>query len=265
MAIRMPAEHGAWGMLMVPYVCAAGVAGVWNAPVALCGMAALGLFVLRGSVEAQGGWRTIREPEHLVLFGGILMLAGALVLGERRYSLIPLAAAGVLLYGMQAVALRRHKETRTEKRSLAAELLGVVLLSLAAPAAWIAARGQLEARAVQVWGLNVLFFLGGVLYVKYRVRGLLAHQTFAVWRERLQFAWPVFLYHFFLLAFLVACIFLRSFSAAVLLAFAPGILRAGGLLLELGKRFPIRRLGWTEVAHAVVFAALLVIAFRLAG
>lgn len=264
MAIRMPAEHGAWGMLMVPYVAAAAVAGAWNAPVVLCGALALGLFVLRGSAEAQGGWRTLRQPEHVVFALALLGMTGALVLAYGRTQLIAVGVAGVALYALQEALMRAHNEARTEKRSLAAELAGVVLLSLAAPAAWISARGRLEAEGVQIWALNVLFFLGGVLYVKYRVRGLLAHREFAGWRERMRFAWPVFMYHFLLLAFLASAIFLRELSAAVLLAFAPGILRANGLIFQLGERFPIRRLGWMEVAHSIVFAALLVMAYRLA-
>jgi hypothetical protein len=51
----------------------------------------------------------------------------------------------------------------------------------------------------------------------------------------------------------------------MIVAFVPGILRACQLAVQLGQRFPIRRLGWTEVIHAVVFAALLVLAFRTAG
>jgi len=264
MAIRMPAEHGAWGMLIVPLLSAAAVAGVWNMPVVLCAALALGLFVLRGSAEQQGGWRTLRQPEHVVLALVLLAMAGALVLAYGRMQLIAVAAAGVALYAVQEIIVRVHNEARTEKRSLAAELVGVVLLSLAAPAAWIAARGRLEPEGVQVWALNVLFFLGGVLYVKYRVRGLLAHREFSGWRERLEFAWPVFFYHLLLLAFLATSIFLRELSAAVLLAFAPGILRANGLFFQLGERFPIRRLGWMEIVHSVVFAALLVMAYRLA-
>lgn len=265
MAIRMPAEHGAWGMLSVPYLSAAAVAGAWNVPVVLCGVLALGLFVLRGSADQQGGWRALRKPEHVTLALMLLALAGALVLAYGRSQLVAVAAAGVALYALQEAVVRAHNEARTEKRSLAAELAGVVLLSLAAPAAWIAARGRLEPAGVQVWALNVLFFLGGVLYVKYRVRGLLTHREFSGWQERLAFAWPVFIYHFLLLTFLAASIFLRELSAAVLLAFAPGILRAGGLLFHLGERFPIRRLGWMEIAHSIVFAALLVMAYRLAG
>jgi len=263
MAIRMPAEHGAWGMLIVPYVAAAAVAGVWNVPVMLCAALALGLFVLRGSVEQQGGWRTLRQPEHVAFALVLLAMAGALVLGYERTQLLAVAAAGVVLYGVQEVIMRAHNESKTEKRSLAAELVGVVLLSLAAPAAWIASRGRLEPEGAQVWALNVLFFLGGVLYVKYRVRGLLAHREFSGWREKVAFAWPVFFYHLLLLAFLASAIFWREISAAVLLAFAPGILRANGLVFQLGEKFPIKRLGWMEVAHAVVFAGLLVAAYRI--
>lgn len=264
MAMRMPAEHGAWGMLIVPYVAAAAVAGVCSLPVLLCGALALGLFVLRGSAEAQGGWSAQRQAEHVMFAVALLVIAGTLVLAYGRTQLIGVAVAGVALYAVQETLVRMHNEARTEKRSLAAELVGVVLLSLAAPAAWIAARGRLEAEGVQIWALNVLFFMGGVLYVKYRVRGLLAHREFAGWSERLAFAWPVFIYHLLLLAFLAAAIFLRELSAAVLLAFAPGILRANGLVFHLGERFPIRRLGWMEVVHSIVFAALLVVAYRIA-
>jgi len=265
MAIRMPEEHGAWGMLIVPFLSVAAVAGAWDVPVVLCAALALGLFVLRGSADQQGGCRALRKPEHVVLALVLLAMAGALVLEYGRAQLIAVAAAGVALYALQEAMVRAHNEARSEKRSLPAELIGVLLLSLAAPAAWIAARGRLEAEGVQVWALNVLFFLGGVLYVKYRVRGLLAHREFSGWQERLAFAWPVFFYHLLLLAFLATSIFLRELSAAVLLAFAPGILRANGLIFQLGQRFPIRRLGWMEIAHSIVFAALLVMAYRLAG
>ena len=265
MSIRMPAEHGAWGMLIVPTLSAAAVSGAWNVPVALCAALALGLFVLRGSADQQGGWRALRQAEHVALALVLLAMAGALVLVYGRTQLMAVAAAGIALYALQQAMARAHNEAHTEKRSLSAELAGVVLLSLAAPAAWISARGRLELAGAQVWALNVLFFVGGVLYVKYRVRGLLAHREFSGWQERLAFAWPVFLYHFLLLTFLAASIFQRELSAAVLLAFAPGILRASGLMFQLGERFPIKRLGWMEMAHSVVFAVLLVMTYRLAG
>jgi hypothetical protein len=263
MALRPPAEHGAWGILLVAFVCSAAAAGVWNAPLALTGLCALALFLLRGSVEAQGGWPALLDPAHLALALLAALAGGITVFGYARYQLLLLAVPGAALYLLQQWIVRRHNEKRTEKRSLAAELVGVALLTLAAPAAWVGAHGVLEATGARVWLLNLLFFLGGVLYVKYRVRGLLVHRAFAGARERLRFAWPVFAYHVLLVVFLASLVLLDSLSAAALLAFAPAVLRAGRLAFELGQRFPIKRLGWSEVAHSVVFAMLLILSLRL--
>jgi hypothetical protein len=250
-------------MLIFPFLSAAIIAGYWSAPVALCAALALGLFILRGSAEQQGGWRALRQPEHAALAIVLAAVAATLVIYHARTQLLGVAAAGGALYAIQELLVRAHNEARTEKRSLAAELVGVVLLSLAAPAAWIAVRGKLDWTGVQVWLLNAMFFLGGVLYVKYRVRGLLAHREFSGWRDRLGFAWPVIFYHVLLLAFLTVSILLRELSVMVLLAFVPGILRASGLVSQLGKKFPIKQLGWSEIVHALLFMILLVMAYRI--
>jgi hypothetical protein len=48
-----------------------------------------------------------------------------------------------------------------------------------------------------------------------------------------------------------------------LVAFTPAVLRAHALLFHLGRRFPIKRLGWSEVAHSLLFAVLLILASRM--
>jgi hypothetical protein len=262
-AFRMPAEHGAWGILLVPYVSAALLAGPLQISTLLVLVAALAFFLLRGSLEAHGDWRVLHEPVHVSLAITGVLAAGWLMFAESRYALLPFAAAAGGLYLLQNTLARRHSREAQEKRSLAAELTGVVLLTLVAPATWIAARGQLDVQGVQIWLLNLLFFAGGVLYVKYRVRGLLVHRNFSGWSERIRFAWPVFTYHILLVAFLSAAVLRDSLPAMTILAFAPGVLRASRLLFQLGRRFPIRRLGWSEVVHAVAFAALLVLALKL--
>lgn len=262
MSLRMPAEHGAWGMLAVPFLCAAAVAGAWNLSLGLLAIAVLALFLLRGSIEAQGS-KSWSAGAHLILAGLSLACGGALIWVHGRVQLLWLALGGVALYAIQAILAKNHNLNRTEKRSLSAELVGVALLTLTAPGAWIAARGALEPGGVKIWVLNLLFFLGGVLYVKYKVRGVLAHQSFEGLTARMRFGWPVIAYHALLAAFLLAWVPLGAGSITVLVAFAPGILRATALLFELGERFPIKRLGWSEVAHSVAFAGLLILAFRL--
>jgi hypothetical protein len=279
MSLRMPTEHGAWGLLAVPFFSAAAVAGVRSleeaVPLALAAIAILSLFLLRGSLEGVASRRAVFEPVHLALAAAGVASGLAVVLLYERYLLLALAASAAVLYLVQRLLVQQHEESksldaeekirRQEKRSLEAELVGVVVLSHAAPAAWIAVRGQLDRTGGEVWVLNLFFFLGGVLYVKYRVRGLQAHRSFTTLRERLVFAWPVFLYHLALAAFLAAWVLVESRSMMLIVAFVPGILRACQLAVHLGQRFPIRRLGWNEVIHAVLFAALLVLAFRTAG
>jgi hypothetical protein len=269
--LRMPVEHGAWGLFLVPLLCAAILAEAWNPALALGVVLTLALFLLRGSVEAHralpGSRWALRAimlaAPHVLLLTGAVASGLALLFVNRRMQLLPLGALALLLFALQQILVRQHQQRPSEKRSLMAELVGVALLSLAAPAAWISARGALDAAGARVWLLNLLFFLGGVLYVKYRVRGVLAHREFGGLAERVEFAWPVFAYHALLGLFILVLVLQKSLSAAVLAAFAPGMLRAGGLLFHLGRRFPIRRLGWTEVGHSVLFAVLLILAFRL--
>lgn len=266
MSLRMPAEHGAWGIIAVPFLCASAAAAnpcaPWLIPVTLAAVCVLGVFLLRGSLESYGEWRALFQPAHLGLALLIAVAGALLVFYFERYLLLALGAAGLVLYMLQRLLVRTHPR-ETEKRSLAAELVGVVLLTMSAPAATIAVLGRLDALGWQVWLLNVLFFLGGVLYVKYRVRGVLAHRTFATLPERFRFAWPVFVYHLLLVLLLASAVLLESLPAMVLVAFTPAVLRAHALLLHLGQRFPIKRLGWTEVAHALLFAVLLILASRM--
>lgn len=262
MALRMPAEHGSWGILIIPFITAAKLAGNWNVPVMLTAICMFSFFLLRGSMAAEGGWKTIRTREHLILLATGATTAALLVFEYRLFELLILGYAAGVLYLLQRLLMRNQSRERREKRSLWAELIGVAVLSSSAPAAWIAARGRLDAAGVQVWMLNVLFFAGGVLYVKYRIRGIAVHRPFSSVADRAAFVWPVLLFHLSMLAFVVALVRLNSVPLALVFAFVPAVFRSAGLLFHLGQRFAIRRLGWTEVAQSVTFAVLLVAFYR---
>ncbi len=279
LSLRWPTEHGAWGILFVPFLSAAAVAGGWDLPLKLFFVCLFALFLLRGSLEsyrASGApWTVVFAPVHALLAVVGCAAGLALLWAYERWQLLGVAFAAGLLYLAQRALIAAHSSQHAEKRSLAAELVGVALLTLSAPGTWIAARGTLSRTAVEIWLLCLLFFTGGVLYVKYRVRGVLVHRKFAGVAERLAFAWPVLAYHLLLATFLGTWMTLllrpagsgpsTSRVAVLCLAFAPAVLRAMALLLQLGRRFAIPRLGWTEVAHSLLFMALVIFAYRLAS
>jgi len=47
-----------------------------------------------------------------------------------------------------------------------------------------------------------------------------------------------------------------------LIAFAPLLFRGFGWFAKSPQRIVVRRLGWTEMAHALVFGVLLIAGFR---
>jgi hypothetical protein len=220
------------------------------------------MFILRGSLERHGTWRVLQSPGHAVLLALAAVSGATLVVVYQRLALLLLAAIAAILFGAHRLLMRRHAANGPEKRSLPAELVGVALLTLTAPAARIAQAGSVDAIGGKLWLLNLLFFCGGVLYVKYRVRGVLAHHSFDRLAERMRFAGPVLAYHLLLVVFLIGLLRGGAIPALAAAAFAPATLRAGALVVELGKRFPIKRLGWSEVAHAVFFAMALLAGFR---
>jgi hypothetical protein len=73
---------------------------------------------------------------------------------------------------------------------------------------------------------------------------------------------PVLVYYTALLFVLLALASSGVISFWVSLAYAPVVLRAFVGVRRLGPTLRIKRLGWTEVAYSLVYAVVLVGAFR---
>ncbi len=180
-SLVVPTEHGAWSWLLVPWLVGAvvGLAAPAGAP--LAGLALL--LTLIGGLSATmirqpaTAWLRIRQgrgrqaDRSLALgwaagFGliSLLCLLGLFLLG--RTALLGLAVPfGAILLAYLLAA----RSGRAAMRSLAMELAGAVGLALTAPAAYIAASGQLTPAALALWALLALQNAMGVLYVRLRL------------------------------------------------------------------------------------------------
>jgi hypothetical protein len=221
----MPREHGAWGILLIPFATAVGVADVWNLPVTLLLASVLCFYIARTSYLKKNYRWTVG------------LLAGCVA------CTLPLLFVWKLWWLAAFGAVAAPLAFRKTERGVAMQLLAVAGLTMTAPAAWYAATGQLEYR---LWLLNALYFAGGIFYVKMHVATAIARQP----TKRL----PVAIYYGALTGLLAWW--------PLGLAFVPVIVRAFVGAARVLPVLRIKRLGWTEVAYSIVFAVSLVALIR---
>jgi len=260
----LPREHGAWGIVAIPFLTAVAIAGRLSLPVLLTALAVVLAFVARYPLELlaipnshlRAGRPNRGRLVRSTWIFSLLTLALGIVLTVvwRLHLLWGLALAGLILF-----ALRVWWGRRGGDRSLTAELAGTAGLTLSALAGWIAATGTLDRTAFQVWGLNALFFGSGVLYVKSRI---LARRAQPRPEDQRSASFAV-TFHFLILAFVVALVFARWLSPLIAIPFALSAMRAvHGVRAAAETPLALRRLGWSEVALSLVFAAFITLGFR---
>ncbi len=170
----LPAEHGSWSWLLVPYFVGVLVAGEWNWPALLVLTGGLAGFLMRQPtsiymrVRAGRGRRSdgALAAGWTLLFAAIALasLAGLLALGRLKllWLLLPMA----VIFVFYIVAAR---QPRASTRTLWMELAGAAGLAAMAPAAYIAAADSLDNTAWAIWSLMAGQNVLGVLYVRLRI------------------------------------------------------------------------------------------------
>ena len=262
LALAVPRQHGAWSVLLISLALGTAAVGAFNAPALVLLAAALGGFVGR---HAAG--RAVRMPAvdgrrmRLLAFGiaaaaAAVGLAALLVLARGLWLLIPLGSVAVALAGIALVL-----EAKKKDRSAGGELLGIVGLSLTLPAIAYASTGRLEARAMGLWTLAVLFFMGSVFHVRYLLRRRDANR--GELGDRLRAGGMSLACHAGALAAAIGMAAGGLVPPAAAPALAPVLVKSG---LSVFRRAPVsltvRRVGYGELAHALVFAAWITLAYR---
>lgn len=172
--LLLPAEHGSWAWLLVPYFVGTAVAGSLNLAALPVLLAALALFLMRQPATIwlrirQSRGRKSDEPLVARLTVGLALTAAACLVGllwlgiwDILWLAVPVS---LLLLAYVAIATRRQTATRT----VWLELVGAVGLALTAPAAMIAASEHIYNGVWWLWLLMALQNSLGVFYVRLRL------------------------------------------------------------------------------------------------
>ncbi|HEU5451266.1 MAG TPA: YwiC-like family protein [Terriglobales bacterium] len=263
----VPREHGAWGMLLMPMVSGAAVglaSGQHVADLLLFAVAALALFWLRTPVESLLGTSPVRpqndaERQPLLTTSAALALLAAAALGALLWSrpregFLVIGAVAGAAFVAQAVLKKAGRRMR-----MPAQIIGVAGLTATAPAAYYALTGNLDRIALALWLANWIFAANQVHFVQLRIHAArLSGFRAKVDRGRWFLAGQIGM-----VVVLVGAWRLGTLRWMVPLAFLPVLVRGLRWFVRRPQPLAVRALGWWEVAHSLIFGALLVAAFLL--
>ena len=261
----VPREHGAWGMMLVPLATGAVVAArtaVNSTALILLIVAAVSLFWLRTPLESWLGTAPIKAQTDYEF--GLLMKAtvaiGVVAAGDvvalfwngHNRGLLIIGAIAALAFAAQVGVKRLGRKGR-----MPAQIIGAIGLTSTAAGAYYVATGRLDRTAIALWLANWLFAADQVHFVQVRI-----HSSRAVtFNEKLQPGLGFLLGQIGLIAAILAACRLGFFPAAIAFAFLPILLR-GTIWFARGRQpLDVHKLGYSELAQALLFGALLCTAF----
>ena len=276
-ALLLPREHGAWAMLLMPYLVGTATAGWGGWPSLLLLVSVLLIFSSSRSLElllqhrplgptsadtasragAAGRWR--QALLRLAIYLGVGGATGVvLLLRYDRWAL--LAIGGLALAVLVGQVLLRGRRL---DRSWAARLLSIAALSATGPAAHYTATGILDRHALAIWVLVFLYLGSSVFYVRlfYPASTRQGNRADPHVRRRAEMHMLGYLAATFLSVIaLVAAGLLPHLAAA---AFVPLVGKVAWACFRREDRPSLKRIGLAEIGHTTLFAFLAIAAVAL--
>ena len=238
------------------------VAGSFRVAVALVALSSYLFFIgleglKRARLRRQAGEMSFAQafprPSKLLLLASAGVGAAA-VLGWGLWVLLFWGALSLAFVSVYAVLLLRRRE-----RSVGAEWLGILGITLTAGVAWSAGTGRLGAEAFYVWAVCFLYFGASVPYVKLRVRQMKSGP--APLSSRIGWARNALLYGVVAVAIVAAGVRLGAYSWLMCIPFLLVLVKLVWVTVRGHAPLSLAQVGYTEVFYSTVFTVIAVAAF----
>lgn len=249
-------------MWLAPALAAVAIAGGGWLHWAIFLAAALALFLARNPMALRvrgvplGSAQTVWLAAYLAVG---LALGAVLVFAYDRWLLVPLGLVATFWLGVHLLLAMARRD-----RSVAGQWVGVAGLTLAGPAAYYVATGDLGSTGLALWALSFLYFGYPIYYVKFKVDPATrkADPDESGW-QKLRLGRQPILYQAFSVALAALLAAFGVAPWAALAALAPATVQVVVGVLRPSPRLSMKRLGFTQVGHSLAFGVLLALAFRL--
>ncbi|GBD92558.1 hypothetical protein BMS3Abin05_00130 [bacterium BMS3Abin05] len=257
----LPDEYGAWAMWLVPFLAGAKLAHQWNGKTVLWFFFLAVFYVLKNPFIEWILKNSVlfrphpskRERILISLAFPLVGVAGAVWFFSQTDLTSALIAAGI---GIVLALFYLILDVQKQGRSLIGQWVGVVLLTFAAPLTAVALGGVFNGPALIVWTANILYFAHSI----YTVRGWMnSRKRDTASKTTVRLFRPLFLYWGLTLLLAIAAVFLRWVPAVWFVLLLPTTIFIGLFTAGLYRRITIRQIGFLEVAHTLIFSALLIL------
>jgi hypothetical protein len=265
----IPREHGAWVMIILPFVAAALAAGDWQHLRTLAAfLAVLALFLLRlpllwltrSAVEceprpaAEGAAQPHGEivRRSLLVYGLIALLCALHLISTLPWHLLVAAAAAPIIL----LAATLHPWLQQRQHAAWFEIGSVPALTSSALTGYLAASGALRLAALLIWLLFTVQLGLSVLAVRAHLNFSTAAKSTVTPRAGFDFYRAAVVGELVLWTGLVVSVFLRAEWAWLGAAFLVPSVWHGWILWRLrsgGGKLALRVVGLLETAVSVVF------------
>ncbi|MCZ0756412.1 YwiC-like family protein [Anoxybacillus sp. J5B_2022] len=225
----VPKQHGAWAMLIIPFMLGAYAGGIsWLHLPLFLGW--LGLYL--AAYPFLMTVKTKRKGEYMRWFyryfsGAMIMLA------------IPLFFQWKLVYfGLAMVPfffVNLYFAKKKDERALLNDVAAIASFCIGGLASFYISRGTLTMQAWELYMFCFFFFIGSTFYVKTMIRE----------KKNPMYKWVSWGYHLLLIVGLIIAGY-QLFA----LAYVPSVIRA---LYLYGKSISTMKVGVLEIANAVYF------------
>ena len=258
----MPREHGATAMLLIPFFSAAALARDWRWAELVTLLAAFSIFTAKDPLivlaRRRWIWRQSRPESDTArtwVVGEALILAACGIALATSWPPWTLAAAGTGAIAFSALAV--FVNVKNLQRSTPFQIVSAVALSATALAACLSATGAIQPWCWQLWTLNSLQAIAGILVVHARLEARIAARknlSSEIHRR------PA----------LIACVVLLCAAAATALTgerwIAAALLLAGiGYLYDLHRQkdsaslqMPLKSVGLQALALSIAYALMVI-------
>lgn len=277
--LMLPREHGAWAMLLMPFLLGSFAAGWggWGSFFLLT--AILLLFSSSRPLEValqywshskasneRAGRDELQERGRsaLIHLATYLTLGGAsgllLLLLFQRWDLL-----GLGIVAGAALALQLPLKRRRLDRSWTARLLSIAALSATGPAAYYVASGLLDRHAVAIWLLAFLYSGASVFYVRlvYQPPARLKLDTLGQLRAQ---AGKQIAAYLVVAALVVGGLTALGWMPVLgILSLLPTGAKAAWVWTRPDYRPTLKQVGLTEIGHSTLFALLALLAITTWG